>query len=167
MRRAVHGTSCPWGELSMGRAVHGASCPWGELSMGRAVQGASCLGASCHRRVLMREFRLGKFRWGESSGNHIRYCAEIFASSEVLQAVEEPACRVCRQFNPWFDSQPSRNISSRGGQHQQPTAIIGGCCGGATFDCYSESQQVGGGVGAVLGGGLPGVFIHLIRQASH
>jgi hypothetical protein len=45
MGLVVHGTSCPWGELSVGRTVHGAT--WGELSVGRTVRGESCRGASC------------------------------------------------------------------------------------------------------------------------
>jgi hypothetical protein len=37
--RVVHGTSCPWGEMSMGRVVHGASCLWGKMTVGRVVMG--------------------------------------------------------------------------------------------------------------------------------
>jgi hypothetical protein len=41
MGRAVHGASCPWGELSMGRAVMGRVV-MGRVSMGRVVRESHC-----------------------------------------------------------------------------------------------------------------------------
>jgi hypothetical protein len=60
----------------MGRAVHGASCPSGQLSMGRAVHGMSSNGVSCHGVSLYRASFDGAFsRWGELFGNHLSLVA--------------------------------------------------------------------------------------------
>jgi hypothetical protein len=58
MGRVVHGTNCPWGEISVGQNVRGAKCPWSEMSMGRDVRGAKCLWG---------EMSWSKLSWGELS----------------------------------------------------------------------------------------------------
>jgi hypothetical protein len=95
--RAVHGTSCLWGELSMVRAVHGANCPWGELSMGRAVhgassRGASSRGASCHGASLD-----GASFDGASCGNRLDTACVVSAVSQTVQMLVGTISELSRQ----------------------------------------------------------------------
>jgi hypothetical protein len=64
MGRAVHGASCPWGELSMGRAVFEVSCPWGEVSMGLVVMALFVMGRLLMGRLLMGRDSMGRVLMG-------------------------------------------------------------------------------------------------------